>query len=82
MAKGLWGEGTLQHGSWEVRQRSGVFILCKVFVQWHVSGLRRQFSLQTLFSWQAKCQMCQASSKQPNEEPQLPKIGRVQVKWR
>ena len=27
MAKGLWGEGTLQHGSWEGHQRSGVFIL-------------------------------------------------------
>ncbi len=27
MAKGPWGEGTLQHGSREVRQRSGVFIL-------------------------------------------------------
>ena len=26
MAKGLWGEGTLQHGSQEVRQRSGAFI--------------------------------------------------------
>ncbi len=26
MAKGLWGEGTLQHGSREVRQRSGIFI--------------------------------------------------------
>ncbi len=26
MAKGLWGEGTLKHGSREVRQRSGVFI--------------------------------------------------------
>ncbi len=25
-AKGLWGEGTLQHGSREVRQRSGVFM--------------------------------------------------------
>ena len=27
MAKGLWGEGTLQHGSWEVCQCSGVFIM-------------------------------------------------------
>ena len=26
MAKGHWGEGTFQHGSWEVHQRSGVFI--------------------------------------------------------
>ncbi len=26
MAKGLWGEGTLQHWSREVRQRSGVFM--------------------------------------------------------
>ena len=26
MVKGLWGEGTLQYGSREVRQRSGVFI--------------------------------------------------------
>ncbi len=26
MAKGLWGEVTLQHGSREVRQRSGVFM--------------------------------------------------------
>ncbi len=26
MPKGLWGEGTLQHRSREVRQRSGVFI--------------------------------------------------------
>ncbi len=27
MAKGLWGEGTLQHGSREVRQCSGIFIV-------------------------------------------------------
>ncbi len=27
MPKGLWGEGTLQHGLREVRQRSGVFII-------------------------------------------------------
>ena len=26
IAKGLSGKGTLQHGSWEVRQLSGVFI--------------------------------------------------------
>ncbi len=27
MAKGLWGEGTIQHGSREVLQRSGIFIV-------------------------------------------------------
>ncbi len=33
MAKGLWGEGTLKHGSREVRQRSGVFIRNSIVCQ-------------------------------------------------
>ena len=36
--KGLWGEGTLQHGSREVRQRSGVFI-SKIFGQKNTAGI-------------------------------------------
>ncbi len=39
MAKGLWGEGTLQHGSREVRQHSGVFIMVRVSPKEGVVGL-------------------------------------------